>query len=74
MLSTSIARFFSQHAGKTLPWDRFALSSVQRMGLALLKLRVELEIKTGSWLSPGFDLYYGETSTSHNNLGSATNI
>lgn len=34
-----LARFFSQHAGKTVPWDRSALSSFRRVGLALLKLR-----------------------------------
>lgn len=73
-LSRGIARFFSQCAGKTLPWDRSALSSVRRIGLDLLKLRVELGMKPGSWSNSGFDLNYGETSTSHHNLGSATNI
>lgn len=42
--------------------------------MALLKLRVELGMKPTSWLNCGFDLNYGETITSHHNLGSATNI
>jgi len=54
--------------------DRSALSSVRRIGLALLKLRVELGMRAGSWSNSGFHLNYGETSTSHRNLGSTTNI
>lgn len=73
-LSGGVTRRFSHHAGKTLPWDRFVLFCSGRVGLALLKLRVELGMKPTSWLSCGFDLNYGETITSHHNLGSATNI
>lgn len=59
---------------KFLPRDRSALSSVRRIDLALLKLRVELGMQPGSGLNPGFDLNYRGTNTSHHNLGSAINI
>lgn len=67
-------QIFFQHAGKILPRDRSALSSVRRIDLALLKLRVELGMQPGSWLNRGFDLIYRGTNTSHHNLGSAINI
>lgn len=35
---------------------------------------VELGMKPASWSNSGFDLSYGETSTSHHNLGSVINI
>lgn len=73
-LSRGVARFFSQHAGKTVPWDRSALSSVGRIGLALLELRVELGMKPGSWLNPGFEMGCGDRSTSRHSLGTAANI
>lgn len=68
-LSRGVARFLSQHAGKTLPWDRSALSRAGRIGLALLKLRVELGMKPGSWLNPGFELDCRDRSTSLHSLG-----